>query len=108
MDPRISTSRLSTEGGWPASPHAIAFNGAPGHVRRGSRGSLRGSIGGNTTLFDADGAMPLERLREEDEWSGDEADERSRLNPSKRSDESRPPRISPNNNANGGGIRGGR
>jgi len=101
MNPRLSSgSRLSIDGGWPASPHAIGLNGVPGHVRRGSRGSLRGSGsvgGGSTTLFSAyepevvGGGMALERLGEVDEHDEDEdegyaedADERSRLNPSKR------------------------
>ncbi|KAF8520940.1 DUF803-domain-containing protein [Hysterangium stoloniferum] len=83
MDPRLSISRLSTEGGWPASPHAIGLNGVPGHIRRGS---ARQSSA--TMLFnaDADGGpgLALEQLGEEDEESGDESDERTRLNPLKR------------------------
>ncbi|KIJ22786.1 hypothetical protein M422DRAFT_217752 [Sphaerobolus stellatus SS14] len=113
MDPRLSASRLSSEGGWPASPHAIGLNGVPGHVRRGSRGSIRGGSIGGTTLFDAEVGLPLERLREEEEESVDEdATEMSRLNPSKR-DRSHPntaegrslrtssAHTSPTNNLNG-------
>lgn len=85
------------DGGWPASPHAHGLNGVPGHVRRGSRGSLRRSEsfgGGSTTLFnayegEASGAVALGRLREEEDEDEDEgfvedSDERSQLNPSKR------------------------
>lgn len=96
MNSRLSTTRMSVDGGWPASPHALGLNGVPGHVRRGSRGSLHrnGSFGGgNTTLFnayegEAGSAVALGRLREdddeEDESFAEDSDERSRLNPSKK------------------------
>ncbi|KAF8581276.1 DUF803-domain-containing protein [Ramaria rubella] len=92
MDPQRSSGRLSAEGGWPASPHAIGLNGVPGHVRRNSRGSLHGSGSGSlggTTLFNTydgepDGAVALEPLGEEEEEEEEDSDERSRLNPAKR------------------------
>jgi len=94
MNPRLSTSRLSLDGGWPASPHALRPNGMPAHVGTGSRGSLYGSGGTGTTLFttyegEAEGAgVPLSRIGEdddhEDEGYAEDSDERSRLNPSKR------------------------
>lgn len=88
MNSHLSNGRLSIDGGWPASPHAIGLNGVPGHIRRGSlRGS--GSFGGSTTLFNAhdgeqDGAVALGRLGEEEEEEYANSDERSRLNPAKR------------------------
>ncbi|GJJ10624.1 hypothetical protein Clacol_004851 [Clathrus columnatus] len=83
LDPRSLTSRLSNDG-WPATPHAIGLNGAPGHTRRSSRGSIQrnGLGGGNVTLFDGD--MPLGELREEDDISDEETNERTQLNPSKK------------------------
>lgn len=80
-DTRLS-SRLSNEG-WPSTPHAIGLNGAPGHMRRSSRGSVQRNSLGNVTLFDGD--MALGELREEDEDASDEeSNERTRLNPSKK------------------------
>jgi magnesium transporter len=93
IDSHLNNGRLSMDGGWPASPHALGLNGVPGHVRRGSRGSLRNSFGGgNAALFNAhdgeqDGAFVLGRLgeeEEEEEGYAENSDERSRLNPAKR------------------------
>lgn len=89
LDPRAPASRLSNEG-WPSTPHAIGLNGAPGHMRRGSRGQ-RNSVGGSVTLFDGD--MVLGDLHEEEvemegggagELSDEETNERTQLNPSKK------------------------
>lgn len=96
LSSHLNSGRVSMDGGWPASPHALGLNGVPGHVRRGSRGSLgrSGSFGGgSTTLFSAhegvaDGAIALGRVGEEEDEEGDDyvedSDERSRLNPTKK------------------------
>ncbi|KAG8798933.1 hypothetical protein FRC16_006206 [Serendipita sp. 398] len=94
MYPRMSISGRLSQDGWPPST-GVAFHG--GHSRRGSlthpvipNGLQRSH---SLAFVEEDGAMRMERLREEDE--DEDADERTRLTRQSVEREIRTSRFSP-------------